>query len=216
MAHCRRPRSLDSSWTPPLRNFTSTRSTYLFSLERERKRNLERDRTIVERERIFFLFHFTNGRTTTTMTTTTIPFDIEFSSGETKKRGWVSVKRDRREGKHPSIVRAKILRDKWRARSMHASSSPSKKVWKSIQSLGENIRHLKWMDLGGYKSEGWKKPVAVRGRPSGGREVGGWGWRRLLWKSVASVEVEVETEMVAVAAVMVVVAGGVGDLRETF
>lgn len=213
MAHCRRPRSLDSSWTPPLRNFTSTRSTYLFSLERERKRNLERDRTIVERERIFFLFHFTNGRTTTT---TTIPFDIEFSSGETKKRGWVSVKRDRREGKHPSIVRAKILRDKWRARSMHASSSPSKKVWKSIQSLGENIRHLKWMDLGGYKSEGWKKPVAVRGRPSGGREVGGWGWRRLLWKSVASVEVEVETEMVAVAAVMVVVAGGVGDLRETF
>lgn len=100
----------------------------IFSLERERKRNLERDRTIVERERIFFLFHFTNGRTTTTTTTTTIPFDIEFSSGETKKRGWVSVKRDRREGKHPSIVRAKILRDKWRARSMHASSSPSKKV----------------------------------------------------------------------------------------
>lgn len=42
-----------------------------------------------------------------------------------------------------------------------------RKIWKSIQSRGENIRHLKWMDLGGYKSGGVEEETGGSAREGG-------------------------------------------------
>lgn len=62
-----------------------------------------------------------------------------------------------------------------------------RKIWKSIQSRGENIRHLKWMDLGGYKSGGVEEETGGSAReggtyfgPGGKGVARGWtrGWRR--------------------------------------
>ena len=131
MAHCRRPRPLSilRGPPPPLRNFTSTRSTCLLSLERKRKRNLERDRTIAgqregerETERgedlsSFSFYEWKNDDDDDDDDDDTVRYRIFKRRNGKKGVGFRLKEGSEGEGKRPSLIaRAKISRDKWRAR----------------------------------------------------------------------------------------------------